>query len=200
MLDDPERKPRYYDYYGFLTTSGKRWSMRIIFCTFPMAATFRNHAGLWEERLREKISGRSGGCLNILLKCFHTLSCSGRSWLVSWCRCARVPSKGHLLLKRYSMIGDGLTHVGFWRAGRGFRALNMAPLAVAVPVVILAAFILLRLKRQRKAEGRRRHCDDFHGRAGGGRYGEVRDHGNEFGFEQLYVRIDSCHEQKRREC
>lgn len=50
----------------------------------------------------------------------------------------------NLVLKRYSMIGDGLSHVGFGAMAVA-TALNMAPLAVAVPVCIAAAFLLLRL-------------------------------------------------------
>ena len=38
-----------------------------------------------------------------------------------------------LVLKRYSMIGDGLSHVGFGALAVA-SALHMAPLAVAVPV------------------------------------------------------------------
>ena len=38
-----------------------------------------------------------------------------------------------LVLKRYSMIGDGLSHVGFGALAVA-SALNLAPLAVAVPV------------------------------------------------------------------
>lgn len=49
-----------------------------------------------------------------------------------------------LVLKRYSMIGDGLSHVGFGAMAVAM-ALGAAPLAVAMPVVILAAFFLLRL-------------------------------------------------------
>ena len=49
-----------------------------------------------------------------------------------------------LVLKRYSMIGDGLSHVGFGALAIA-SALHLAPLAVAVPVVVLAAFVLLRL-------------------------------------------------------
>ena len=49
-----------------------------------------------------------------------------------------------LVLKRYSMIGDGLSHVGFSALAIA-TALNLAPLAVAVPVVVVAAFLLLRL-------------------------------------------------------
>ena len=49
-----------------------------------------------------------------------------------------------LVLKRYSMIGDGLSHVSFGALSIA-AALNMAPLAVSVPIVILAAFLMLRL-------------------------------------------------------
>ena len=50
-----------------------------------------------------------------------------------------------LVLKRYSMIGDGLSHVGFGAMAVA-TALNAAPLMVATPVVIAAAFFLLRLR------------------------------------------------------
>ena len=49
-----------------------------------------------------------------------------------------------LVLKRYSMIGDGLSHVGFGALAIA-AALNMAPLAVAIPVVVVAAVLLLRI-------------------------------------------------------
>lgn len=49
-----------------------------------------------------------------------------------------------LVLKRYSMIGDGLSHVGFGALAIA-AALNMAPLAVAIPVVVAAAVLLLRI-------------------------------------------------------
>ena len=39
-----------------------------------------------------------------------------------------------LVLKRYSMIGDGLSHVGFGALAVA-ASLGLAPLAVAVPVV-----------------------------------------------------------------
>lgn len=57
-----------------------------------------------------------------------------------------------LVLKRYSMIGDGLSHVGFGALAVA-SALNLAPLAVAVPVVIIAAFLLLRLSESGKMKG-----------------------------------------------
>ena len=50
-----------------------------------------------------------------------------------------------LVLKNYAMIGDGLSHVGFGALAAA-TALGWAPLAVAVPVVVAAAFLLLRLR------------------------------------------------------
>jgi ABC-type Mn2+/Zn2+ transport system permease subunit len=52
-----------------------------------------------------------------------------------------------LVLKRYSMIGDGLSHVGFGALSVAM-ALNLAPLQVSIPVVVLAAFLLLRLSER----------------------------------------------------
>ena len=57
-----------------------------------------------------------------------------------------------LVLRRYSMIGDGLSHVGFGALSVAY-ALHMAPMAVAVPVVILAAFLLLGLSGSRRLRG-----------------------------------------------
>ncbi|MCL1813184.1 MAG: metal ABC transporter permease [Treponema sp.] len=57
-----------------------------------------------------------------------------------------------LVLKRYSMIGDGLSHVGFGSLALA-TALNMAPLGVAIPIVIAAAFLLLRLSESSKIKG-----------------------------------------------
>ncbi len=57
-----------------------------------------------------------------------------------------------LVLKRYSMIGDGLSHVGFGALALA-AALNLAPLEVAVPVIVLAAFLLLRLSENSKING-----------------------------------------------
>lgn len=58
----------------------------------------------------------------------------------------------NLVLKRYSMIGDGLSHVGFGGLAIA-TAFGAAPLAVAIPVVILAAFLLLRLGERSKIKG-----------------------------------------------
>lgn len=54
-----------------------------------------------------------------------------------------------LVLKKYSMIGDGLSHVGFG-AMTVALALNAVPLYIAVPVMILAAFLLLQLRQNSK--------------------------------------------------
>lgn len=58
----------------------------------------------------------------------------------------------NLVLKRYSMIGDGLSHVGFGALAAA-SALQLAPLAVAVPVVMIAAILLLRLSDGGKLKG-----------------------------------------------
>lgn len=57
-----------------------------------------------------------------------------------------------LVLKRYSMIGDGLSHVGFGALAVA-AALNAAPLAVAIPVVVTAAILLLRVSGNSKIKG-----------------------------------------------
>lgn len=57
-----------------------------------------------------------------------------------------------LVLKRYSMIGDGLSHVGFGALAIA-AALNVAPLAAAIPVVILAAVLLLRIRGNSRIKG-----------------------------------------------
>jgi zinc transport system permease protein len=57
-----------------------------------------------------------------------------------------------LVLKRYSMIGDGLSHVGFGALAIA-TALNAAPLSVSIPVVVAAAFLLLRLSESSKIKG-----------------------------------------------
>jgi len=58
----------------------------------------------------------------------------------------------HLVLKRYAMIGDGLSHVGFGALAIG-SVLNLSPLAVAIPVVTVASFFLLRLGKKGEQSG-----------------------------------------------
>lgn len=57
-----------------------------------------------------------------------------------------------LVLKRYSMIGDGLSHVGFGALAIA-TAMNWAELQVSIPVVVVAAVLLLRLSENSKIKG-----------------------------------------------
>ena len=57
-----------------------------------------------------------------------------------------------LVLKRYSMIGDGLSHVGFGSVAIAL-ALGTTPLLISIPVVMFAAYILLRLGENKKING-----------------------------------------------
>jgi len=57
-----------------------------------------------------------------------------------------------LVLKRYSMIGDGLSHVGFGSLAIA-TAMNAAPLAVSIPICVFAAFLLLRISENSKIRG-----------------------------------------------
>lgn len=57
-----------------------------------------------------------------------------------------------LVLKRYSMIGDGLSHVGFGSLAVA-TAMGLSPMAVTIPVVVIAAFLLLRLSNRGKLKG-----------------------------------------------
>ena len=54
-----------------------------------------------------------------------------------------------LVLKRYSMIGDGLSHVSFGALSIAM-AFGWAPLAVSIPVVVVAAVLLLRITENAK--------------------------------------------------
>lgn len=57
-----------------------------------------------------------------------------------------------LVLRRCSMIGDGLSHMAFGTLSIAV-ALGFAPLAVTIPVVMLAAFFLLRLSESSSIKG-----------------------------------------------
>ena len=52
-----------------------------------------------------------------------------------------------LVLKRYSMIGDGLSHIGYGALSVA-AVMNLAPLKVALPVVIIAWEFWFRLKQE----------------------------------------------------
>lgn len=54
-----------------------------------------------------------------------------------------------LVLKRYSMIGDGLSHVSYGALSVAM-ALGLTPLKISIPVVIIAAFFLLRITQDAK--------------------------------------------------
>lgn len=57
-----------------------------------------------------------------------------------------------LVLKRYAMIGDGLAHVGFGALAIAL-VMNLAPLQVSIPIVVIAAFFLLQLSENSKIKG-----------------------------------------------
>ena len=57
-----------------------------------------------------------------------------------------------LVLKRYSMIGDGLSHVAFGAMAIA-TVCSMAPMTVALPITIVAAVILLGLNGNSKIKG-----------------------------------------------
>ena len=57
-----------------------------------------------------------------------------------------------LVLRRYSMIGDGLSHVGFGSLSVAY-ACSSAPMVITVLVVIAAAFVLLGMSESKKIKG-----------------------------------------------
>ncbi|MBQ3136146.1 MAG: zinc ABC transporter substrate-binding protein [Clostridia bacterium] len=57
-----------------------------------------------------------------------------------------------LVLKRFSMIGDGLSHVSFGAMAVACAA-NIAPLYFALPIVVVSAFLLLRMSESGKIKG-----------------------------------------------
>lgn len=57
-----------------------------------------------------------------------------------------------LVLKRYSMIGDGLSHVGFAALAIAYP-FGFSPLYISIPACIAAAFFLLQLKDSAKIKG-----------------------------------------------
>ena len=58
----------------------------------------------------------------------------------------------NMVLKRFSMLGDGLSHVAFGAAAIGL-AMGVAPLKIAIPVVIVAAFLLLGISERGAVKG-----------------------------------------------
>lgn len=58
----------------------------------------------------------------------------------------------NLVLKRFSMIGDGLSHVAFGAMCAAMVG-SIAPMAVALPVTVIAAVLLLRVSTNTKIQG-----------------------------------------------
>jgi len=58
----------------------------------------------------------------------------------------------NLVLKRYAMIGTGLSHVGF-AAMVIAGVIDLAPVPFSLPVVIVSAFLLLRMNENSKVKG-----------------------------------------------
>lgn len=60
-----------------------------------------------------------------------------------------------LVLKRYSMIGDGLSHVGFFALALSTAAgiSGTYTMEASLPIVILAAVLILQLSKSRKIKG-----------------------------------------------
>jgi len=58
----------------------------------------------------------------------------------------------NLVLKRYAMIGTGLSHVGF-AAMVIAGVIDFAPVPFSLPVVVAAAFLLLRMNESSKIKG-----------------------------------------------
>lgn len=57
-----------------------------------------------------------------------------------------------LVLKRYSMIGDGLSHVGFGALAVA-AVMGLSPLKITIPIVVIAAIALLRISESGKIKG-----------------------------------------------
>lgn len=57
-----------------------------------------------------------------------------------------------LVLRKYSMIGDGLAHVSFGTVALALL-LNQSPLLVSIPIVIAASFLILKLSEENRIGG-----------------------------------------------
>lgn len=56
-----------------------------------------------------------------------------------------------LVLRRFSMIGDGLSHVGFGSLAIA-TVLGLSPMIVTIPVVVISAVLLLRISEKSKVD------------------------------------------------
>ena len=89
------------------------------------------------------------GILELKDKCYRELS-GGQQQRVLLARALCAALLGvPLVLKRYSMIGDGLSHVSFGALSVAV-ACGWAPLPVSIPVVVIAALCLLRMTERSK--------------------------------------------------
>ena len=70
-----------------------------------------------------------------------------------------------LVLKRFSFIGDGLSHVAFGAMAIASVLRVSNNMLLVLPVTVLCAVLLLRPGGTRKIKGRRGHRDDLGGRA-----------------------------------
>ncbi len=66
--------------------------------------------------------------------------------------CASLLGVG-LVLKRFSMLGDGLSHVGYGVLAVAAALRISSPLYLSVPIVMLAAFLLLKLDSKANTSG-----------------------------------------------
>ena len=57
-----------------------------------------------------------------------------------------------LVLKKFSMIGDGLSHVGYGAVAIAL-CFSVAPLKIAIPLVLVSAFFLLKISENSKFSG-----------------------------------------------
>ena len=57
-----------------------------------------------------------------------------------------------LVLKKFSMIGDGLAHVSFATVAIALM-LNASPLFVSIPIVVVASIFILRLNEKAELHG-----------------------------------------------
>ncbi len=107
----------------------------------PQQLLFRHSQRLSGLPPGAAVSGGGGMSLTLMLTYPFMQRALIAGTLVSLCAALLgVP----LVLKRYSMIGDGLSHVSFGALAIAV-ALGFTPLYFSIPVVILAAFFLLRL-------------------------------------------------------
>ena len=87
--------------------------------------------------------------LSLLLKEDFLIRALFSGLLISLC-CALLGVS--LVLKRFSMIGDGLSHIGFGALAIASAA-SIAPLYFALPIVAFSAFLLLRINESGKIKG-----------------------------------------------